>query len=307
MADGSKPRTACQNQAERHGKLMNPSLRPILAVELGKAKFNQRKALDEFRRGMESLQSVPEDTATRSAKTVEARDRDSVPTSPVTGDHEPMETTDSGDDEAPPAPRETVADVWEGIANGERRIEPIPVSFYRKREDVYLVGRPFLIGFDDGQPRVILNRILPRDGGNMGRIYANEWARPWIIASILDASGFTMDQTSLVTMKAQEPESADEDSVLEYLPGNARKTAEELMEYRANHDLWPDRTVEPTLSHNPPYVRTEVLGYDRGFSLYDRIGFGDSIKDVIAVFQGEREARRDDTPDKGLSLEYALK
>jgi hypothetical protein len=116
-----------------------------------------------------------------------------------------------------------------------------------------------------------------------------------------------MDQTSLVTMKAQEPETADEDSVLEYLPNNAWNTVDELLDYRADHDVRPDRTIEPSFSHDPSYVRTEVLGYDPGVSLYERIGFGDSIKNVIAIFQDRREPRRDDTPDKGLSLEYALK
>ncbi|MCO8256784.1 hypothetical protein NKF26_23465 [Haladaptatus sp. AB618] len=307
MTKVSKPRTACQDQVELYDTLRDPGLRPILAVELGKAKFNQLKALNEFHMGMESLQSVPEDTATRSAKMVKARDGDSVPAFSALDDDKSVETADSGDDEVSSMPQNKVAEVWERIANGERWIGAVPVSFYREMEDVYLVGRPFLMGFNRGQPRVILNQILPRAGGNMGRIYANEWARPWVIAKILDASGFNMDQTSLVTMKAQEPGSADEDSVLGYLPGNARKTVDELMAYRANHDLRPDRTAKPSLSHEPPYVQTEVLGYDTEFSLYDRIGFGDSIKDIIAVFQGEQGPRQDDTPDKGLSLEYALK
>lgn len=307
MGKVPKPHKACQTQIELHETLRNTNLRPILAVELGKAKFNQLKALDEFRSGMGSRHSVSGDTVTRSAKMVNARDRDVVPRLPARREDNPTETAESENYLNSPKPQNPVADVWNRIADGERWAGAIPVTFYRKTEDVYLVGRPFLVSFDSGKPRVILNRILPRDGGNMGRIYANEWARPWIIGRILDASGFTMDQTSLVTMKAQEPDGADEDSVLEYLSENANKTVDELVEYRANHDLRPDQTIEPTLSHEPPYVRTEILGYDSEFLLYDHIGFGDSIKDIIGVFQGEREPRRGDTPDKGLSLEYALK
>jgi hypothetical protein len=307
MTEPAEPHKACQYQIDLYDKLADPTVRPILAVELGKAKFNQLKALDEFRSGPSTPWSVSEDTATQSAKMTKARGESSVPTYPATEEVETVEMTDDGEDEVSPTSLNSAESVWKRIASGERWIGSIPVGMYRQTEDVYLRGFPFLMGFEDGQPKVILNRILTRDGGNMGRIYANEWARSWVIASILDATGFSMDQTTLVTMKAKKPDGTDEDSVVGYLAGSAHQTVEELMDYRAEHNLQPDQTDEPELSHQVPYVRTEVLGYDSGFSLYNRIGHGDSIKDIIAVFQGYRDPRQDYTPDKGLSLEYSLK
>ena len=307
MGKPSRPHKACQNQIELYNKLTDPTIRPILAVELGKAKFNQLKALDEYRSGLSIPQSVPKDTATQSAKMTELRGDNFVPTFPSANKNGLAETADKKDDAVMSGPLNSAEDAWRLIASGERWIGAIPVCMYRQVEDVYLRGFPFLIGFDDGLPKVILNRILTRDSGNIGRIYANEWARPWVIASILDASGFNMDQATLVTMKAQKPDDTDENSVVGYLTSSAHQTVKELMDYRAEHDLRPDQTVEPPLSHLAPYVRTEVLGYDTGFSLYDRIGYGDSIKDIIAVFQEERAPKKEYTPDKGLSLEYSLK
>lgn len=307
MADSSRPNKACQQQIEMYERLADPTVRPILAIELGKAKFDQVKALDEYRGRPTTPQSVSEGTATRSAKMASHRGEEAVPTFPTRNDEGAVETVDDGDGEIASIPVDSAEDVWRRIASGERWIGSVPVGMHRQTEDVYLRGFPFLVGFEDGQPKVILNKILPRDGGNMSRIYANEWARPWVIASILDASGFTMDQTTLVTMKAQKPDDTDEDSVVRLLTDVAHHTVKSLLDYRAEHNLQPDQTVEPALTHLPPYVRTEILGYDSGFSLYDRIGYGDSIKDVIAVFRGEREPRRDTMPDKGLSLEYSLK
>ena len=300
------PREACQKQINLYDTLADPTIQPILAVDLGKAKFNQSKALDEYRSGPSIPWSVSEDTIIRSAKMTKARGGNSVPTFPETNEDDSGEEVEDGDDSVSSVSPNSAEDVWKRIASGERWIGAIPVGFYRKTEDVYLRGFPFLMGFDEGQPRVVLNRILPRDGGTMSRIYANEWARPWVIAKILDASGFNMDQTTLVTMKAREPDSTDENQVVNFLAGSARKTVEELMDYRAEHDLQPDETVDPKLSHSVPYARTEILGYDSGFSLYERIGYGDSIRDIIVVFQGEREPRQGYAPDKGLSLEYSL-
>ncbi|KTG28452.1 hypothetical protein [Haloferax profundi] len=306
MTEPTQPRKACQYQVELYDELADPTIRPILAVELGKAKFNQLKALDEFRSGPSIPWSVSEDTATQSAKMTKARGENSVPTYPTTEEGGTVETIDDEDDVVSSTSLNSAEGVWKRIASGERWIGAIPVGMCRQTEDVYLRGFPFLMGFEDGQPKVILNRILTRDGGNMGRIYANEWARPWVIASILDATGFNMDQTTLVTMKAKNPDGTDEDSVVGYLAGSARQTVEELMDYRAEHNLQPDQTDEPELSHQAPYVLTEVLGYDSRFSLYERIGHGDSIKDIIAVFQGERDPKSEYPPDKGLSLEYSL-
>lgn len=306
MAKPPLPHEACRQQVELYHTLADPTIRPILAVDLGKAKFNQPKALDEYRSGASIPLSVSEDTVIRSAKMTKARGGNSVPTFPETNQNGSGGEVEDGDDPVPSVSPNSAEGVWELIASGERWIGAVSVGFYRKTEDAYLRGFPFLMGFDEGQPRVVLNRILPRDGGNMSRIYANEWARPWVTARILDASGFNMDQTTLVIMKAREPDGTDENQVVNFLVGSARKTVEELMDYRAEHDLQPDQTVDPKLAHPGPYARTEILGYDSRFSLYDRIGYGDSIKDVIAVFQGDREPRPGYAPDKGLSLEYSL-
>jgi hypothetical protein len=45
---------------------------------------------------------------------------------------------------------------------------------YRQQQDVYLRGYPYLIGFIDGQPRIVLNKILPDKPENMDRFYCNE-------------------------------------------------------------------------------------------------------------------------------------
>lgn len=187
-----------------------------------------------------------------------------------------------------------------------RQIGPVPVQVYRERDGVYLRGFPFYVGFEDGEPRVILNRIPTRVEPNLNYVYANEWTRPWVSATILRGTGFDLSQTTLVTMKARKPDKAGQDAVPRYLSDTAYKTVEELMDYRAENDLPPERTVKPELPHEPDYVLTEILGYDKDYSLYDRLGWGLSLPEAIEIFTGEREPDTRVTPNKGKSLNVLL-
>lgn len=299
----------CRTQLTTYHEIESAPTRPILAVDLGKAKFDQRKALDEYRRDSSVSVSLSEDVLSRSAKMVNARKGNSVPTfPPKDGDSQPK--TAGGrdeDEEVSPQTGVTADEAWEEIASGETWVGSLPVQMYRETEDVYLRGFPYLISFKDAQPRVILNTILPRDSGNMHRFYANEWARPWVIAAILDATGFDMSKVTIATMKAREEDDAntDDDAVVGYLYQSALKTVNDLMDYREENDLKPDGTVEPELPYQHNYVRTQVIGYDSDYSLYERLGHGDSIRDVIGLFQGKRSAKGR-PEDRGLSLEYSL-
>lgn len=92
---------------------------------------------------------------------------------------------------------------WSEIATEDTWVGALPVQMHRQAQDIYLRDFPFLIGFTEGRPRVILNKILVQKSANLNRVYVNEWARPWVIAEILDATGFTTDDLIVATMKAK--------------------------------------------------------------------------------------------------------
>lgn len=198
-------------------------------------------------------------------------------------------------------------EVWTASGHGEEWVGSIPVQMYREEQDVYLRGFPYLIGFVDGEPRVILNKILPDKPENMDRFYANEWARPWVIAEILDATGFTTDNLVLATMKAMEPadRKTDTGQILTYLYRNARENVRAMLDVGTEDDLTPWEPREPDIPHQSDYVRTQLIGYETEYSLYDRLGHGDSIREIVEMFQGKRPPK-DTPPDRGLSLPYAL-
>jgi hypothetical protein len=300
-----------REQLEAYHGIEDAPARPILAVDLGKAKFDQRKALDEYHHNSPIPTSLSGGVLSRSTKMVNARRENSVPTFP-SKDRDSLSKNARDNDEAEntdlsPRTEVTADDAWEQIASGEEWIGSLPVQMYRDDIGVYIRGFPYLIGFKNKKPRVILNKILPRDSGNMGRFYANEWARPWVIAHILSSTGFNMDEVTIATMKAREEDDTktDDDAVIGYLYRCALKTVGDLMDYGEDHDLAPDETVEPELSHQDKYVRTKVIGYDENFFLYNRLGHGDSIREVIDVFLGNRPPKGS-PPDRGLSLEYSL-
>jgi hypothetical protein len=69
--------------------------------------------------------------------------------------------------------------------------------------------------------------------------------------------------------------------------------------------MTPWNSVEPDIPHESDYVRTQLIGYESEFSLYDRLGHTDSIREVVDVFQDNRDPKGT-PPDRGLSLKYAL-
>lgn len=117
-----------------------------------------------------------------------------------------------------------------------------------------------------------------------------------------------MENLTVATMKAKEKdEGTDEEAVPNYLYGNARENVYALLDFREKLDveITPSNPVEPDIPHELDYVRTQLIGYESEFSLYDRLGHGDSIREVVDVFQDERDAKGT-PPDRALSLEYAL-
>ena len=282
MAESRQLPEPCQTQLETYREIQELDGAPLLAVHLHKAKFEQRKALEEYRSGKPVSGFLLSEVYDRSEKMVKARG----------------ENTE----------RISVEDAWKAVAEGETWVGSLPVQMHRKQQGVYLRGFPYLIGFKDGEPRVVLNKILPNDSGNMDRFYANEWARPWVIAEILDATGFNTENLTVATMKAKEKdEGTDEDAVLNYLYGNVRENVYALLDFREELDveMTPWNPVEPDIPHESEYVRTQLIGYESEFSLYDRLGHGDSIREVVDVFQGNRDPKGT-PPDRGLSLRYAL-
>jgi hypothetical protein len=282
MSESRQLPEPCQTQLETYREIQELDGAPLLAVHLHKAKFGQRKALEEYRSGEPVSGFLPSEVYDRSEKMVKARG----------------ENTE----------RISVEDAWKAVAEGETWVGSLPVQMHRKQQGVYLRGFPYLIGFKDSEPRVVLNKILPNDSGNMDRFYANEWARPWVIAEILDATGFNTGNLTVATMKAKEKdEGTDEDAVLNYLYGNARENVYALLDFREELDveITPWNPVEPDIPHESEYVRTQLIGYESEFSLYDRLGHGDSIREVVDVFQGNRDPKGT-PPDRGLSLRYAL-
>lgn len=282
MSESRRLLEPCRTQLETHREIQELDGSPLLAVHLHKAKFKQLKALEEYRSRELVSEFLPGEVYDRSEKMVKARGENSEQIS--------------------------VEDAWKAVAEGETWVGSLPVQMHRKQQDVYLRGFPYLIGFKDGEPRVVLNKILPNGSGNMDRFYANEWARPWVIAEILDATGFNTENLTVATMKAkEEDEGTDEDAVLNYLYGNARENVYALLDFREELDveMAPWNPVEPDIPHESDYVRTQLIGYRSDFSLFDRLGHGDSIREVVDVFQGNRDPKGT-PPDRGLSLEYAL-
>lgn len=267
----------CRSQLELHQDAARSGSRSILAVDLHKAKFDQRKALQEYKEDQQLAETLPGDVYTRSEGMVTARGEDCT--------------------------RFTAEEAWSAIANGEAWVGSVPVQMYRQQQDVYLRGYPYLIGFTDCQPRVILNKILPENPENMDRFYCNEWARPWVIAEILDATGFNTENLVVAIMKAREPDDAatDEEKVLTYLYRNARDNVRALLEVPEDVELTPWKPQELDLPHQTDYVRTQLIGYRTDFSLYTQLGHGESIRDMIELFEGRREPK-DTPPDRGLSL-----
>lgn len=271
----------CRTQLDLHREAAELESRPILAVDLHKAKFDQRKAVQEYREDRSLDETLPGNVYTRSQGMVAARGGDCAQ---VSND-----------------------DAWTAIADGEPWVGSVPVQLYRQQQDVYLRGYPYLIGFAEGQPRVILNKILPEKAGNMDRFYCNEWTRSWVIAEILDATGFNTENLVIATMKAREPdgEDTDEGQVLTYLYRNARENVRALLDVPGDVELTPWEPREIDLPHQSDYVRTQLLGYRTDYSLYNQLGHGDSIRDVIEVFKGHRDPKGT-PPDRGLSLPYAV-
>jgi hypothetical protein len=272
----------CRTQLDLHREAAELELRPILAVDLHKAKFDQRKALQEYREDRPLDETLPGNVYTRSQGMVAARGEDCTQVS--------------------------IDDAWTTIADGEPWIGSIPVQLYRQQQDVYLRGYPYLIGFADGHPRVILNKILPEKAENMDRFYCNEWARPWLNAEILDATGFNTENLVIATMKAREPDDGktDENQVLAYLYRNARENVRALLRIADEVELTPWEPQEPDIPHQSDYVRTQLIGYRTDYSLYNQLGHGDTIRDVIRLFKGQRDPKGT-PPDRGLSLPYAVR
>lgn len=272
----------CRTQLELHNEIADLNEDPLYAVDLHKAKFDQEKTLREYRDDRPLSETLPGDVYDRSRGMVMARGEDCTQVS--------------------------AEDAWTAIGEGEEWIGSIPVQMYRQQQDVYLRGYPYLIGFVDGEPRVIINKILPDKPGNMERFYCNEWARPWMIAEILDATGFYTENLLLATMKAVEPDdgTTDEDQVLTYLYRNARENVRALLGITDEVELTPWEPREPDIPHQSGYVKTQLIGYETEYSLFDRLGHGDSIREVIELFQGKREPKGT-PPDRGLSLSYAVR
>jgi hypothetical protein len=109
-------------------------------------------------------------------------------------------------------------------------------------------------------------------------------------------------------MKAREPddEATDEDQVLTYLYRNARENVRALLDVPSDVELTPWKPREIDLPHQSEYVRTQLIVYRTDYSLYNQLGHGDSIRDMIELFEGRREPKGT-PPDRGLSLTYAVR
>lgn len=270
-----------RDQLGWHREIAETGSTVLLAVDLHKAKFHQQKALEEYQSDRPLSASLPEGVYPRSKKMVQARSEETATIAPEAA--------------------------WSTIVEEETWVGSLPIQMYRETQDVYLRGFPYLIGFKQGEPRVILNKILPTDAGNMDRFYANEWARPLVIADILAATGFETENLIVATMKAKEPEDGrtNEDVVLPSVYRCARENVYELLDYGEQIEAEPWEPVEPELPHQASYIRTQVLDYRRDYAVFNRIGHGDSIRELVDVFLGDRVAKGT-PPDRGLSLEYAL-
>lgn len=271
-----------QTQIDLHHRISNSSKTSILAVELHNVKFDQNKALSEHQSTAPLDETLPDTVYDRSQRMVEARGADGTSVS--------------------------VDEAWSAISKDETWIGSLPVQIYRSYQDVYLRGYPYLIGFVDGEPRVILNKILPNNPKNKNKFYANEWARPWVIAEILDATGFTTDNLILATMKAVEPADGktDESKVLPFVYQIAKRTVNILPEVSEEAELTPCNPVKPNFSYEPDYISTQIISYETEYPLINQLDHGDSIREIIEMFQGKREPKGT-PPDRGLTLPCAVK
>ncbi|KYH23784.1 hypothetical protein HAPAU_38630 [Halalkalicoccus paucihalophilus] len=157
---------------------------------------------------------------------------------------------------------------------------------YREREDVYLRGYPFIIGFQNGTPRVILNKTLVSDPSNQSLVYGNECARPWVIAQILDATRFDTKDLVLATMKADGARYTD----FSYLRQIASRTVATFLEEEYREELPADQLH----SWDPPEqegIITELLRYDSNRSLFSELGYGDFIRDLVQMFLGHQSSK----------------
>lgn len=229
----------------------------ILAVQLHKAKFHQRKALDEYTSDQPIPETIPQAVVQASRRLTDARGEVSTSL--------------------------TTQDAWSGIETDEQWIGALPIQMYREREDVYLRGYPFIIGFQNGTPRVILNKILVSDPSNLSLVYGNEWARPWVIAQILDATRFDTKDLVLATMKADAARYTD----FSYLRQIASRTVATFLEEDYREELPADRP-HPWDPPEQEGIRTELLRYDSNRSLFSELGHGDSIRDLIQMFLGDQ-------------------
>lgn len=254
----------------------------VHAIDLHKAKFDQAKAYEEYQNPELVFDRLPTHVYDRSRAATAARQNETLPVSPT--------------------------NAWESIASGESWIGSLPVHLARRREDVLLRGYPYLIAFDEGVPQVICNMILPSKAENMQYVYANEWARPWAIAKILDATGFDCDDTVLVTMKARESEVEpvlDAADIGGQLYRTAQRTVDEARGSIDDLELTSGETHTPAYDHEAPHILSEVTPYAPDF--YRHLGHGESVRDVLQMLLGNRDLISETPPDRGLSLSYALR
>lgn len=259
-----------RNQIKTADAIETHDAQTILAVQLHKAKFHQRKALDEYTSNQPLSETIPQAVVQASQRLTDARGEVSTSL--------------------------TTQDAWSGIATDEHWIGALPIQMYREREDVYLRGYPFIIGFQNGKPRVILNKILVSDSSNMSIVYGNEWARPWVIAQILDATRFDTKDLVLATMKADTARYTD----FSYLRQIASRTVATFLEEDHREKLPADRP-HPWDPPEQEEIKTELLCYDSNRSLLSELGYGDSIRDLIQMFLGH-QSPKGIPPDWGRTL-----
>ena len=277
MADVDRLPDPHRTQLQLHQEIGENDIEPLLAIHLHKAKYHQVKALDEYRSRNEPVDFMSPGVYEKSKGMVAARADTSTSVSPE--------------------------EAWTAIATEDEWVGAIPVQMFHQPKDVYLRGYPFIIGFVDGTPRVVLNKILVAKSGNMNRVYANEWTRPWVIGDILNATGFNTDNLILATMKADQQEYGDQG--LAYLRNIAHQTVGSFVQNPEEKFLEPRKPMEwePDWQDGP--VRTRLLKYETDWSLFNHVGHGDSIRDVIDVFK-ENAAPKGIPADRGKTLEDVL-
>lgn len=254
-----------QTQLTLHEEIAETNPEPLLAVQLHKAKFDQQKAFDEYQSAEGPDAFLADGVFEKSTGMVTAR----------------KETSNSISAEQ----------AWAEIATEDVWVGALPVQMYRQAQDIYLRGYPFIIGFAGGKPRVVLNKILVGRPRNLERVYANEWARPWAIAEILDATGLDTRNLIIATMKADQQRYGEPG--LNYLKEVTRMTVGTFVQNPEEEFIEPKTPTEWMPDWQDENVRTELLKYETEWSLFDWIGHGDSIRDLIEVFQG------DATPKEG--------